>query len=333
MKAIQMIRYGSIEKSVKLKDIQIPTIESNEVLIQVYASSVNPADYKIIQGEFKPLMPHKHPITVGLDISGVVSKVGNKVVNLSVGDEVYTSKPAQQLGAFAEYTVADASIVVKKPRSISFEETAGLASVGLTSSQIFELGKLKSGDKVLIHAGSGGVGTFAIQYAKAKGAFVYSTTSTKNVAWVKALGADRVIDYKRENYLDVVSDLDIVVDALGGQYTTDAFKVIRKGGTVVGLNGPVDSFAAQAFGLNRVLKVILSLMRWKVSRAAKSKSATFRFVFATPNAKHLEEIVRLVDTNKIRPVIDRVFPLEQSIEALQYVKSGRAKGKVIIKVK
>lgn len=333
MKAIQMMRYGSVDKSIELKEVDIPKIKANEVLIEVYASSVNPADYKMIQGEFKPLMPHKHPITVGMDVSGVVAKVGSEVTNILVGDEVFTSKPAKELGAFAEYAVANASIVVKKPTSVSFEEAAGLASVGLTSCKIFELGKLKSGDKVLIHAGSGGVGTFAIQYAKAKGAFVYTTTSTKNVDWVKALGADRVIDYKKENYLDIVNDIDIVVDALGGKYTIDAFKVIKKGGTVVGLTGPVDAIAAESFGLNRVFKTILSLMRYKVLRAAKSKSATFRFVFGTPNAEHLKEIAHLVDANKIRPIIDRVFPLEQSIEALQYLKLGRTKGKVIVKVK
>jgi NADPH:quinone reductase-like Zn-dependent oxidoreductase len=186
---------------------------------------------------------------------------------------------------------------------------------------------------VLIHAGSGGIGTFAIQYAKAKGAFVYTTTSTKNVEWVKELGADRVIDYKKENYLDIAKDLDIVYDTLGGDYTVDAFKVIKKGGSVVSIAGDVDDSSAKKLGLNLIIRFFLAIKRWKITRAAKAKSAAYKFIMMEPNASQLEDIKALIENQSIKPVIDKEFLFSNAIDALLYQKNGHAKGKIVINMK
>jgi NADPH:quinone reductase-like Zn-dependent oxidoreductase len=208
-----------------------------------------------------------------------------------------------------------------------------LPLVGLTTIQSFDKASLKSGDKVLIHAGSGGIGTFAIQYAKSKGAFVYTTTSTKNVEWVKELGADRVIDYKTENYLNIVNNIDIVYETLGGNYTIDAFKVIKNGGKVVSLIGDVDKETARELELNGVIRFVLALKRMKITKQIKHKSAYYKLILMNSNGTQLNEIKKLVEDKLIKPVIDKEFSFSESIDALLYQKSGRAKGKIIIKIK
>jgi NADPH:quinone reductase-like Zn-dependent oxidoreductase len=208
-----------------------------------------------------------------------------------------------------------------------------LPLAGLTSIQSFNKANLKSGDKVLIHAGSGGIGTFAIQYAKSKGAYVYTTTSTKNVSWVKELGADRVIDYETENFLDIVSNLDIVYDTLGGNYTVDAFDVIKEGGKVVSLTGEVDKETARELKLNGFIRFLLSMKRKKITKQIKKKSAYYKMILMSPNGQQLQEIKKLVEDQSIKPIIDKTFTFSESIDALLYQKLGRAKGKIIIKIK
>lgn len=333
MKSIQITGYGNIADNTVLADVPVPEITKSEVLIEVYAAAVNPIDYKIIEGALKQIKPLNFPAPIGFDLSGKVKEIGSEVKDLAVGDEVFARVPTGKEGTFAEYIAVDSQVVAIKPKNISFEEASGFPLTGLTSMQAFDIAGLKAGDKVLIHAGSGGIGTFAIQYAKAKGAYVYTTTSTANVDWVKALGADRVIDYKKENYLDVVHDIDIVYDTLGGEYSVDAFKIIRKGGKVVSIAGPLDSQTAKDFGLNFMIQGLLALKRRKVSKGMKKKSALYRYFFMKPDRSQLNEIASLVDSGKIRPVTAKIFSLSEGIEALQFQKTGRAKGKVIIKIK
>lgn len=333
MKALQIIKYGEVRESVSFREIDKPKIKDNEVLIETYAAAVNPLDYKIVLGDLKQMLKLQIPATLGYDLSGIVVEKGSKVNNLKVGDEIYSRIPTESPGAFAEYVAVDSSVVVKKPNNLSFNEASSIPLVGLTSIQSLETANIKSGDKILIHAGSGGVGTFAIQYAKAKGAYVYTTTSTENVSWIKELGADVIIDYKKENYLTIVNDLDIVFDTLGGQYTLDAFKVIKNGGRVVSLAGEIDGDSARELGLNGIIRMLLALKRRKITKQIKSKSAHYKFIMMKPDASQLIEITSLIENELIKPVIDKEFPFSEGVDALVYQKSGRAKGKIVIKMK
>ena len=263
----------------------------------------------------------------------MVKDKGANVNNLKVGDEVYARVPSELPGSFAEYIAVDSEVVCLKPSNLDFYDAASLPLVGLTTIQAFDRANLKSGDKVLIHAGSGGIGTFAIQYAKTKGAYVYTTTSTKNVPWVKELGADSVIDYKEENYLDIVKDIDIVYDTLGGNYTVEAFDVIKQGGKVVSIVGELDEESVKELNLNVLIRFILSLKRRKITKQIKKKSAYYKMVLMKPNGAQLMDIKQLAEAQLVKPVIDKTYAFSDAIKALLYQKSGRAKGKVILKIK
>jgi NADPH:quinone reductase-like Zn-dependent oxidoreductase len=331
MKAIQHIAYGKISESIKLSEVQKPTISKDEVLIETYAASVNPLDIKVLTGKLKTKKNYILPATLGYDVSGKIVEKGENVTNFNIGDEVYAYVDKQ--GSFAEFVSVKQNILSLKPKNISFEEAASLPLVSLTASQVFKRGKLQSGDKMLIHAGSGGVGFLAIQLAKAKGAYVYTTTSTANVEWVKALGADRVIDYKTEDYKTIVKDVDMVLDTLGNQYTEDAFKVIKKGGKVITLVGPVDEETANRMKLNLFAKLYLKWKRRKITKQIKQKSAYYSLLLMRANSKQLNEVTGLVESGQVKSVIDKVFPLKDALNAILYVTKGRTKGKVVIKIK
>lgn len=333
MKALQITGYGDVKNNLVFSEVEKPTIKDNQVLIEIHSASVNPIDYKIIEGLLKQIRKLTFPCPIGFDVAGIVVERGSNVTNLKVGDEVYSRVPSESPGTFAEYIAVDSDVVCLKPSNLNFSESASLPLVGLTTIQSFDKASLKSGNKVLIHAGSGGIGTFAIQYAKSKGAYVYTTTSTKNVEWVKELGADRVIDYKTENYLNIVNNIDIVYETLGGNYTIDAFKVIKNGGKVVSLVGDVDKETARELKLNGVFRFMLALKRMKITKQIKHKSAYYKLILMNSNGTQLNEIKKLVEDKLIKPVIDKEFSFSESIDALLYQKSGRAKGKIIIKIK
>jgi NADPH:quinone reductase-like Zn-dependent oxidoreductase len=324
MKALQIVKYGDLKDSLAIAEIEKPSVKPNDILVAVKAASLNPIDYKIVEGNLKEMLTLNLPITAGYDLSGFVVDKGADVSNFEIGDEVYTRVPQEQMGTVTAYVAVTSDVVAKKPVSISFEEAASLPLIGLTAIQSLESVGLKKGDRVLIHAGSGGVGSFAIQYAKAKGAFVYTTTSTKNVDWVKALGADRVIDYKTEDYKEVANNLDIVFDTLGGDYTFDAFEIIKEGGKVTTIVGPPDVEFAKQLGMTDYK------LPEKLSKLFKEKSADYKFTWMHPNSKQLDEITNMVDNGKIKPVIDKVYAFEDGIKAFEYLATGRAQGKVII---
>lgn len=326
MKSLQLTKYGPIKESLVFNESQKPSIEAHDVLVEVHAAAINPIDKSIILGNLQSLLPISFPKTMAYDVSGIVVERGADVDDFEVGDLIYARVPQEQMGTLTEYVAINNKAVSKKPGNVTFEEAASIPLAGLTALQALEKANLKENDRILIHAGSGGVGSIAIQYAKAKGAFVYTTTSTTNVAWVKELGADRVIDYRTEDYKIIVNDLDIVFDTLGKQYTLEAFQVIKNGGAVVSVAGPLDEANAKAFGMtNYKLPEDLNQM-------IKQKSAAYQFVFMHPNGKHLSEIKSLIEDGLIKPVIDKVYPFSQSIEAFTHLASGRAKGKIVIKV-
>ena len=326
MKALQTIKYGEIKDSVAFNEVGKPAVTANDVLIEVRAAAINPIDKSIILGNLQALLPLPTPFTSAYDVSGVVVEKGNDVGGFEIGDLVYSRVPQEQMGTLAEFVAVNSAAVSKKPGNISFEEAASLPLAGLTALQSLEYAGIKKNDKLLIHAGSGGVGSFAIQYAKAKGAYVYTTTSTSNVGWVKELGADRVIDYKTEDYKSIAKDLDIVFDTLGQKYSLESFEVVKPGGMVVSVVGPLDEATAKMFGM----------MDYKLpeelANASSDRGAVYKFIFMHPNGAHLNEIKSMVEDEEIKPIIDKVYPFSESIEALIHLASGRAKGKIVVKI-
>ena len=327
MKALQLTKYGEIEKSLTFNDVEKPNVSSQDILIEVVAAAINPIDTGIIEGNLKSMFPLEFPATLAYDLSGTVIEKGNNTTDFEIGDEVYARVPQDQMGTLTEYVAVKSNVVSKKPSNISFEEAASFPLAALTALQSLEIAGIKKDDKVLIHAGSGGVGSFAIQYAKNKGAYVYTTTGTDNVNWVKELGADEVIDHETEDYKNIVKDANIVFDTLGHDYTADAFKVLKEGGIVVSVKGPMDEKSAKAFGMQDYK------LPEDLERAIKSKNATYKSVWMHPDGEQLKEIKSLVETGKIRPVIDKIYPFSESIEAFKHLATGHAKGKIVIKMK
>lgn len=327
MKAFQVVKYGDIKDSVAINEVSKPTIGAKDVLIEVSAAGINPIDKGIILGNLQRLLSLHLPATLGYDVSGTVVEKGNDVNNLEVGDEVYARVPQEQMGTLADFVSVINSAVSIKPDNISFEEAAGLPLAGLTALQSLESVGLKENDKVLIHAGSGGVGSFAVQYAKAKGAYVYTTTGTDNVDWVKELGADRVIDYKTEDYKTIVKDVDIVFDTLGKNYTLEAFQLIKQGGRVVSIMGPMDDEAAKMFGMTDYK------MPEELTKLISSKNATYQYIWMHPDGAQLAQIKSMVEDGKIKPIVDKVYSFTESAEAFVHLATGKAKGKIIIKIK
>jgi NADPH:quinone reductase-like Zn-dependent oxidoreductase len=324
MKALQIVKYGEIKESLSINEIEKPSVKSNDVLVEIKAASLNPIDYKLVEGHLKDMVPLNLPCTIGFDVSGVVVEKGTDVSNFEVGDRVYSRVPQEQMGTVSEYVAVNCDVVAKKPANISFEAAAGLPLTGLTAIQALERVGIKENDRVLIHAGSGGVGSLAIQYAKAKGAYVYTTTSTKNVDWVKALGADRVIDYKTEDYKKIANNLDIVFDTLGYNYTFEAFELIKEGGKVTSIVGPLDEETAKHMGM------INYKLPEQLSKLISEKSAVYKLTWMQPNGEQLNAITVLVENGNMKPIVDKVYSFENSIEAYLYLAAGRAKGKVII---
>lgn len=334
MKAFTVKKYGRKE-TLHLTDVNDPTLNENEVLVQIYYAGVNQLDSLIRNGEFKIFLPYKTPFVNGHDMAGVVTKVGAKVSKFKVGDEVY-SRPADfKIGTFAEYISVNESDLALKPKNISMEEASSIPLVGLTSWQaLVEIAKLKKGQKVFIQAGSGGVGTFAIQLAKHIGAFVSTTTSPVNTGLVKSLGADLVIDYKTQDFATILKDYDVVLHSNKDvKLLVKSLGILKQGGTLVSLTGPPTGEFAKSIGLGWHLQMIMNLLSLSVRRKAKKLNVNFKFLFMKADGKALSEIAKLIEVEKIRPIIDKVFPFEQTNEALFYVESGRSKGKVVVKVK
>lgn len=326
MKVLQLVKYGEIKNSLAFNEVSKPIVQANDILIEIKAAAINPIDKSIILGNLQSMLPLPLPSTLAYDVSGIVIEKGDDVSNFEIGDLVYARVPQEQMGTIAEYVAVNSIAVSKKPGNITFEEAASLPLAGLTALQSLEYAGIKEHDKVLIHAGSGGVGSLAIQYAKAKGAYVYTTTSTDNVKWVKALGADRVIDYKTEDYKTIVKDVDIVFDTLGKNYSLEAFEVIKQGGKVVSVVGPLDEASAKMFGMADYK------LPEELSKLIRDKGASYKFIFMHPNGAQLSDIKSLVEDEKIKPIIDKIYPFSESIEAFTHLATGRAKGKIVIKI-
>ncbi|MBP6022333.1 NADP-dependent oxidoreductase [Ferruginibacter sp.] len=329
MKAYQVNRYGKNE-TLHLAEVPQPVINDNEVLVEIHAASVNQIDAKIKHGEFKMVMPFKPPFTIGHDVAGVVTQVGAKVSKFKIGDEVYASC----MGTFAEFITINENDLALKPKNITMEEAASIPLVGLTAWQVLvEKGNLKKGQKVFIQAGSGGVGTIAIQLAKNLGAYVATTTSAANKELVKSLGADLIIDYKTQDFETILKDYDLVLNSQDSKTLEKSLKVLRPAGKAISISGPPDIDYANETGLNWLLKNVMRLLSFKIKKLAKKLHVHYSFLFMKPNGKQLSEITALIEAGIIRPVVDKVFPFAETNEAMSYVEAGRTKGKVVVKVK
>ena len=333
MKALTFKRYGK-SPGIGFADVPRPTPKADELLVQVHAASMNPIDNMIPTGIFKAVVRFQLPATLGSDLAGVVVEVGSRVTRFKVGDAVFANIFDQGTGSIAEYAVVPERAAALKPDNLDFVQAASIPMVGLTSWQALEERfKLKSGQKVFVPAGSGGIGTFAIQLAKHMGATVGTTTSTGNVELVRSLGADEVVDYKKQEFEAVLRGYDAVLGTVSGDSIEKAIGILKPRGKVVSLVGPLDVAFARARRLNFILTFVFALMSRKIMRLAKKRDVDYSFLFARPDGDQLAQIGKLLEAQRIRPVIDRVFAFEQAREALAYLAEGRSRGKVVVQMR
>jgi alcohol dehydrogenase len=333
MRAFVLSGYGAITDNVRLAQLPDPVAASGEVLVEIHAASLNPIDFKVVHGDLKRVSKYKLPRPFGFDASGVVKSVGAGGGRFKPGDAVYLRVSRDTIGTFAEQIAVDEKFVALKPSGVSHAQAASLPLVGLTTVQGFGRAGARAGQRILIHAGSGGVGTFAVQYARHLGPHVTSTTSSRNADFVRSLGAEKVIAYDRENYLEQGGGYDIVYDTLGGAFTIDAFKVVKRGGTVISLSGPPDRDFARREGAGWLVGIAVWLMGRKVYAASAKAGADYCWYFTEANGDQLRDIAALVERGAIKPVIDREFAFEQLPDALSYLQAGRARGKVVLKIR
>lgn len=332
MKAMIIDRYGKVP--MRMAEVPTPEIKEYEVLAEIHAASINPIDFKIRDGKVKMLLKYEMPLILGNDFAGVITKVGSKVTRFKVGDEIYARPRKNKIGTFAEYIAIHEDDIALKPKNLSFEEAASIPLVGLTSYQaLHDIMQLQKGQKILIHAGSGGVGTFAIQLAKIMGATVTTTASEAGANLVTSLGADEIINYKTEKFEDILKNYDAVFDTIGGATLEKSFNIIKSRGNIVSVSGMPNARFGKEFASGFFKTLLFSLASKKLTALEKKHNAQYSFLFMKPSGDQLRTIANYIEAGKIKPVIDRVFPFEDAQKAMEYSESGRAKGKIIVKIK
>ncbi|MBN8223102.1 MAG: NADP-dependent oxidoreductase [Spirochaetes bacterium] len=332
MRAIVISGYGNPDK-LELREMPRPVIADHEVLVEVHAAALNPVDAKIRAGKMWPLLTYKMPLILGNDIAGIVSETGKRVTRFRPGDRVFATLDKRRLGAFAEAVAVSEEYLAPVPAHLSFAEAAALPLVGLTVYQALQLVNFQPGQKVFIKAGAGGIGTFAIPYAKSRGAYVATTTSTANMGWVSKLGADLVIDYKKDRFEDLLSGYDIVLDSVDGEDVCRGLQILKPGGHLIALAGPPDAKFAHAFGANLFVQLACAALSWRETITAAMKGIHYHFLFVYPSGEQLRDIAQMVEQGAWKPVVDRVFAMDDMKAAFSYLEVGRAKGKVILSVK
>lgn len=333
MKAITIEKYGK-SVPVVMTEQPMPNIGEHDVLVEIHAASLNPIDYKIKGGTMKLLLNYRFPLILGNDFSGVVVKVGDLVNTFKPGDEVYGRPRKNRIGTLAEYIGVHEEDICLKPQNLTFEEAASIPLIGLTTYQAFvDILHLQKGQKILIHAGSGGVGTFAIQLAKLMGAFVATTASDKGYELVKSLGADLIINYKQENFEEMLTGYDAVFDTLGGETLEKSFRILKPGGQVVSISGMPNARFGKEAKLGWIKTTILSIASWKIKAQEKKSQTRYHFLFMKPSGEQLKIIKGFIEEGLIKPTMDKVYPLKDTRQAFNYLESGRAKGKVVISIK
>ncbi|WP_040693807.1 NADP-dependent oxidoreductase [Nocardia vinacea] len=329
MKAFLVESYG--EGGLRAANVPEPTVGPRDVLVQVRGASINPLDKMVRNGEFKQLLKYRLPFILGHDVSGVATEVGAGVRGFQVGDEVYSRPRDLRIGTFAEFIAIDEEDVALKPRSLSFEEAAAVPLVALASWQLLvDLAHVEPGQKVLVHAGAGGLGSTVIQVAKYLGAYVATTVSTGDVEKARLLGADEVIDYTKQDFAEILAGYDVVLDSLGGANLEKSLTVLRSGGLAISVVGPPDSSFARQLG-RPILAPVMALLSLEIRWKAKKLKVRYSFFFMKADGARLAELAALYDNGTLRPVLDRTFPFDQTLEAMAYVEQGHAKGKIVVK--
>lgn len=333
MKAFILESYGA-NRALQLADVPEPQLRDDEVLVQVHAAGVNQLDSKIRDGQFKLILPYRLPLILGHDVAGVVVKAGPRVRQFKPGDEVYARTDDFRIGTFAEFVPVKESSLAPKPKGLTMEEAASIPLVGLTAWQaLVETAKLTKGQRVFIQAGSGGVGTFAIQLARHLGAAVATTTSAANFELVRSLGADVAIDYRTQDFEDVLHDYDVVLNSQDGKTLGKSLRVLKGGAKLVSISGPPDPAFGRNIAAPAFVRLVMRLLSSGIRRRARGRGIDYSFLFMRANGGQLREITRLIEAGAIRPVVDKVFAFESTNEALAYAEAGHAKGKVVIKIR
>ena len=330
MKAIQIFKYNKQDISATLVEIAKPTIQPDEVLVRIKVAGVNPLDNKITRGGVKMLVPHQLPLTMGHEFAGIVEEIGSQVQGLSVGDKVYGLMPTIKAGAFAEWAAVPASILAPMPEELSYTEATSIPLTALTAYQALDLMQVQAGKTIFISGGSGGFGAMAIPLAKARGLVVYTSGNAASRERVLALGADRYFDYRTEDYLQELKQVDYVIDSVGGAELSKQMKLLSSGGRIVSLNGIPNGRFARSFGLPKWKQCLLALVGWGLDRQAKRVGATYDFLFVQANGSQLKRITKLIEKLGIRPTISKVFTLEEANEALQSIDRSSSLGKTVL---
>ncbi|RFC78271.1 NADP-dependent oxidoreductase [Streptomyces sp. AcE210] len=331
MKAFLVEKYGG-PAGMRAAEVPDPQVGAEDVLVEIRAASVNPLDIKLRDGDFKAFLPYRLPLVLGNDLAGTVVRVGPSVTRFTVGDEVYARPDKDRIGTFAELIAVHQDNLAPKPDTLTMAEAASLPLVALTAWQaLVERAHVQPGQKVLIHAGAGGLGSIAVQLAKALGAHVATTVSTAKVDLAKDLGADVVVDYRTQNFEEILDGYDVVLDSLGGENLAKSLRVLKPGGMAISVAGPPDPAFARELGVNPVLRLAMTVLSFKTRRNAKHLGVTYSFLFMKASGDQLRELAPLLDSGKIRPVVDGVFPFDETLQAMEYVEKGRAKaGKVVV---
>ncbi|SDI17093.1 NADPH:quinone reductase [Actinokineospora alba] len=330
MKAFVVEKYG--KDGLRAAEVPEPVVGDHDVLVRVSATSINPLDKMVRDGEFKQLLKYRKPFVLGHDVAGVVKRVGSAVRGFQVGDEVYARPRDLRIGGFAEFIAIDQRDVAPKPASLTLHEAAAVPLVALAAWQILvDRAAVKPGQKVLVHAGAGGLGSTVIQLAKHLGATVATTTNTATVDLVRSLGADVVLDYTQEDFSTRLSDYDLVLDSLSGDNLKKSLTVLKPGGLAIGVAGPPDAGFAKQLGAPSVLGVAMNALSRTIRKQAKALGVRYEFFFMRADGSQLRELAALYDSGALRPVIDRTFPFERTLEAMAFVEQGRTKaGKVVV---
>jgi NADPH:quinone reductase-like Zn-dependent oxidoreductase len=328
MKAFVVTRYGP--DGLEAADIPTPEVGPRDVLVDVRAASINPLDKMVRNGEFKQLLKYKRPFTLGHDVAGVITSIGTDVRDFQVGDEIFARPRDLRIGAFAESVAIDAADIAIKPSSLTFEEAAAVPLVALAAWQaLVDVAEVRPGQKVLVHAGAGGLGSTAIQVAKHLGAHVATTAHTADLDRVRDLGADEAIDYTQQDFAQVLTDYDVVLDSLGPASLEKSLTVLKPGGLAISVVGPPDAAFAGQLG-NPLLKPVMTMLSRKVRRRARRLGVRYSFFFMRASGSQLTTLAGLYDDATLRPMLDRTFDFDDTLDAMAYVEQGKANGKIVV---
>lgn len=322
--------YGKASKNIRIETSEKPLLKPGCVLIKLKYAAINPVDYKIMNGLYKMVKRVKFPISIGFDLAGEILDAGD--TSFKAGQRVFGSLPYSYMGSFSEVCLAPEHCITVLPENVSMENAAASAMTGLTSIQALKALYPAQGESILIHAGSGGVGSFAIQYAKHLGLEVYTTTSSKNADWVQKLGADHVICYDKEAFQASMPEVDMVFDTLGKDNSIQSLQVVKRGGRMVSISGGIDEDAARSLGVNAFFRFLIRMASRPLRKAALKKEVSYSYVLMDPVKEDLHELAELLNKGVIKLVIQKKYPLKELAKAYEHIMTNRTKGKLVIEI-